>query len=174
MFRLICSVVLWGGRNTANKFHWRVWGVLAVSWPHWVCSCSRCVCFPNLHCSGSMLLCRERALGCVHFPGLSCSGSGSPQRRRLSWACLLCPSQVWAAQATRCLASSLSPGGECILSPPRSQPLSFLGRSKRARLQCAMCLFWEADLWLQPSRLISTFQNPRKSWLETGSLFAVW
>ena len=58
LFRLTCSVVLWGGRNTLNKYHWRVWGVLSVSGPHWVCPCSRCVCFPSLHCSGSRLLCR--------------------------------------------------------------------------------------------------------------------
>ena len=34
-----------------------------------------------------------------------------PQRHRLSWACVLCPSQVRAAQATRCLAIALSSGG---------------------------------------------------------------
>ena len=45
--------------------------------------------------------------------------SGSPQRGRLGWACILCPSQVRAAQATRCLASALSPGGavHLIISP---------------------------------------------------------
>ena len=59
LFRLTCSVVLWGGRITANKYHWCVWGVLTVSGPHWVCPTSRCVCFPGLHCSGSRLLCRE-------------------------------------------------------------------------------------------------------------------
>ena len=37
--------------------------------------------------------------------------SGTPQRYRLCWACILCPSQVRAAQVTRCLASSVSPGG---------------------------------------------------------------
>ena len=58
LFRLTCSVVLWGGRNTANRYHWRVWGVLAASGPRWGCPCSRCVCFPGLHCSGSRLLCR--------------------------------------------------------------------------------------------------------------------
>ena len=52
---------------------------------------------------------------------------GTPQRCRLSWACVLCPSQVRAAQATRCLASTLSRGGRCILSPPWSQLLGFLG-----------------------------------------------
>ena len=81
--------------------------------------------------SGSTLLrlqvalqgnCQKQALGCVHFPGLSCSGSGSwvpPQRHRLGWASILCPSQVRAAQATRCLVSTLSPGGvvRLITSP---------------------------------------------------------
>ena len=37
LFRLTCSVVLWGGRDTANKYHWHVWGVLTVDGPHWVC-----------------------------------------------------------------------------------------------------------------------------------------
>ena len=32
--------------------------------------------------------------------------SGSPQRHRLSWACVLCSSQVRAAQVMRCLASA--------------------------------------------------------------------
>ena len=34
--------------------------------------------------------------------------SGSPQRHRLCWACVLCPSQVRAAQVTRCLVSVVS------------------------------------------------------------------
>ena len=75
-FRLTCSVVLWGGRGTANKIT-GMWGVRAESRPHWVCPRLRHVCFPSLHCSGSRLLCRERALGCMRFPGLSRSGSGS-------------------------------------------------------------------------------------------------
>ena len=37
--------------------------------------------------------------------------SGSPQRHRLGWVCILCPSQVQATQATRCLVSALSLGG---------------------------------------------------------------
>ena len=71
---------------------------------------------------------------------------GTPQRHRLSWTCVLCPSQVGAAQATRCLASTVSPGGECILSPPGSQPLGFLGVQQEHRLRCAVCLLWGADL----------------------------
>ena len=78
-FRLTCSVVLWGGRNTANKYHWRVWAVLTVFQLHWVCPHSRRACYPSLHCSGCRLLCRNClmwALGCMHSPGLSHSGSG--------------------------------------------------------------------------------------------------
>ena len=36
---------------------------------------------------------------------------GTPQTHRLSWACVLCPSQVRGAQATKCLVSTLFPGG---------------------------------------------------------------
>ena len=35
--------------------------------------------------------------------------SGTPQRCRLSWACILGPSQVHAAQVTRCLARTVFP-----------------------------------------------------------------
>ena len=78
LFRLTCSAVLWGGRDTANKYHWCVWGVLTVPGPHWVC--------PHSWLSQSTLLslqvalqgnCLKRVLGFVHFPDLSHSGSSS-------------------------------------------------------------------------------------------------
>ena len=54
--------------------------------------------------------------------------SGTPQRHRLSWACTLCPSQVRAAQVTRCLARALTPGwGGVSYRLPPSQLLGFLG-----------------------------------------------
>ena len=104
--------MLWGGRDAEIKYHWRVWGVLAVSRPHWVCHRSRHVCFPCLCCLGSRLLCRELSEA---GPGLHAPPRSKPlrfgyldtlQRHRLGWACVLCPSQVQAAQVTRCLASS--------------------------------------------------------------------
>ena len=107
-FRLTCSVVLWGGRDTANKYHRCM---LAVSRPHWVCPCSPRVCFPCLHCLGSRLLCRELSEASPVLHALPTSKplrfrhSGSPQRHRLGWACILCPSQVRAAQVMRCLVS---------------------------------------------------------------------
>ena len=57
LFRLTCSVVLWGGRNTANKYHWHVWGVLTVYGPHWVCHSSQ-----RRVLSGSTLLRLQGAL----------------------------------------------------------------------------------------------------------------
>ena len=113
-FRLTCSVVLWGGRNTANKYHWCQWRVLPVSRPHWVCPRSWLVCFPSLHCSGSRLLCQElseASPGLSALPGskpLRFRFSGTPQRCRLGWACVLCPSQVLAAQVMRCLVSEVA------------------------------------------------------------------
>ena len=146
--RLTCSVVLWGGRNTANKCHWHVSGVLSVFQLHWACPCSQCVCFPSLHCSGSTLLCRElsevssglRAL--PRSKPLKFRFLGTPQRHRLGWACVLCPSQVRAAQATRCLESALSTGAiHLILSQVPAD--SFLGAQRECRCpRCAICLLW--------------------------------
>ena len=48
---------------------------------------------------------------------------GTPQRRRLGLAYVLCPSQVRAAQVTRYLANAHSPGGAGHLTSP-IQPLS--------------------------------------------------
>ena len=110
-FRLTCSVVLWGGRDTESK---QPWHVFAVSRPHWVCPRSRHVCFPCLHCLGSRLLCRELSEagpGLYTLPRskpLRFRYSGSPQRCRYGWACVLGPSQVRAAQVTRCLVSAVT------------------------------------------------------------------
>ena len=43
---------------------------------------------------------------------------GTPQRRRLGWTCILCPSQVRAAQATGCLVSTLSSGTVHLITSP--------------------------------------------------------
>ena len=143
--------------------------------------------FASAHGSCAFPIYTSQALGCSARelpeagPGLCAfprskplrfSFLGSPQRGRLCLACVFCPSQVRAAQATRCLASSVSPGGEFVLSPPWSQALGVLGGSGCALLQCALCLFWGADLWLRPSWQKSTIQNPKGFWLATGCLLA--
>ena len=95
------------------------------------------------------------------------------QRHRHSWACVLCPSQVRAAQVTRCLVSTLSPDWvEDLITSPIPAPL-FPGCIAGV-LPHAMCLLLGADLWLRPSWQMSTVQDPRKTWLATGSLLTVW
>ena len=95
-------------------------------WPHWVYPHSRHVCFPCLHCLGSRLLCRELSEACPGLYALPRSKPlrfrylGSPQRRRLVWACILCPFQV----------------GCCNLSLPPSLSLGFLS------VQPAQLLRW--------------------------------
>ena len=82
----------------------------------------------------------KQAPVCVHFPGLSRSGSGSRVLHKGTDSvgpafCALPSDQMLGEHSL-------------VLSPPRSQPLGFLGGSGRARFRCAVCLFWAADLWL--------------------------
>ena len=120
--------------------------------------------------------CLKRALGYVHFPGLSCSGSGSQvlHKDTDSVGPLFCAlprsEQLSRPGAWRVHIPQV---GRCVLSPPQSQPLGFLGEQQEHSLRCVVCL-WGADLWLQPSWWMSTVQDPRKTWLTTGNLFAVW
>ena len=78
------------------------------------------------HHSGSALLHRElsEAGPGLHAPPrskpLRLWHSGSPQRCRLGWACVLCPSQVQVAQV-------FGEHSRCDLSPLLSVLLSFLG-----------------------------------------------
>ena len=154
--------------------------MLAVSEPHWVCP---------THGVCAFLVYTAQAPGCSAGelskagPGLRALPRstllrfrklGTPQRCRLSWAYFLYLSQVQTPQVTRCLVSTFSPGGRCILSPPWSQPFGFLGVQWGHHLRCAVCLLWGADLWLWPSWQISIIQDPRKTWLATGSLLSVW
>ena len=115
-----------GREEYCRQSHWRA-GALAVCGPHWVCPAHACA------LSRSTLLRLQVAL-----PGTVEGGplvhalpraksprfrfSGPPHGCRRGWACAVCPSQVRAAQATRCLASAHSPGGRCILSPPGPSP----------------------------------------------------
>ena len=99
----------------------------------------------SVQSSGSRLLCRElsKASPGLHAPPrsklLRLRHSGSPQRRRLGWACVLCPSQVRVAQVL-CKRSRFG------LSPLPSLLLSFLC------VQLAPLL-----------RRMMTVQNPKRS-----------
>ena len=94
LFRLTCSVVLWGGRDTANKYHWRVWGVFAVYGPHWVFPSSRRYVLPRstlLRLQGALQgHCPKRDLHFMQFPGLSRSGSRVLRKGTDSVGCAFC------------------------------------------------------------------------------------
>ena len=127
--------------------------VLAVSQPHWVCPRSQRVCFPCLHCLGYRLLCQElseASAGLCALPRskpLRVMYSGSPQKHRLGWACVLCPPQVQAAQVTRCLASTVA-ATYCLPCPCHS-------------------VFWVYNQPVHLLRRMSTVPNAKKSWLAT-------
>ena len=150
LFSLTCSVVLRGGRNTANKYHCCMCG-----------ECSQCLGhtgFAPAHGVCTFLVYTAQAPGCSVGevskvgPGLRALLRsktlrfrlfGTPQRHRLSWACVLCPSQVRAAQATRCLANTLSPGGVVPLITSPAPAAQFLGCGAGAPSQvCRMSPLW--------------------------------
>ena len=153
--------MLWGGRNTANRCHWPVWGVLSV-WATLGLPRSRWHVLP-----GSTLFrlqgvlqrnCPEQALHSVPFPGLSRSCS-----------------QV--------LYKSTDSVGHAFCALPRSEKLRWLGTWWVHCPRWAACLnhlpgpgrsrvslLWGADLRLRPSWQMSTIQDPRKMWLAAGSL----
>ena len=126
---------------------------------HWCCACSVSAtlglpcsqheCFPCLRCLGSRLLCwelSEASPGLYALPRsklLRFRYSGTPQRHRLCWACVLCPSQVRAAQVTWCL-------------------LSMVAATYHLPRPC--CCFLGVKL-AHLLRGMSTVQNPQKSWL---------
>ena len=62
------------------------------------------------------------------------------------------------------------PGGPCILSPPWSWLLCFLGALQENYLRCVICLLWRANLRLRASWRMSTTQNLRNTWVAAGSL----
>ena len=134
LFRLTCSAVLRGGRDTANKYHWRVWGHTGFApaqgvyaFPVYTAQAPGCSAGELSKVGpGFCVLPRSKLLR-FRF-------SGTPQRHRLSWACILCPSQVGAAQASRCLASTLSQVG-CVLITSLVPDAGFPGCAARALSQ---------------------------------------
>ena len=179
LFRLTCSVALWGGGDTANKYHWHLWGVITVYRPHCICPS------PLRHVlSWSTLLRLQVALLVyypkwtlcfMHFPGLSHSGSGSRVLHKGTdlVGCAFCAFPRFeqlrrpAALRAHCLRRSVhlnhlpSPG--CSVSQVHCES-TVLG---------VPCLLWGADLRLRPSWQMSTIQDPRKTWLAIGSLLTV-
>ena len=80
LFRLTCSVVLWGGRNYANTSLECVGSACSDSATLGLPLFTACVLSQSTLLRLQVVLqgnCLKQALGCMHFPGLSCSGSVS-------------------------------------------------------------------------------------------------
>ena len=99
-FRLTCSVALRGGREGCCKQITLACARSASATLGLPLLTVRVASLP--HCSGSRLLRGEPSMAGPGLPApprskpLRFRHSGSPQRRRLSWACVLCSSQVRA------------------------------------------------------------------------------
>ena len=184
-FRLRGSVVLWGGRNTVNKYYWSVLTVIQL---HWDCLRSRRVCFPSLHCLDSRLLRRE--LSDVGLGLLALSRSkplrfrvwATPQRCRLGWACVFRRSHVRAAQVTRCLARVVAPSWRLRLIPSLVPAAQFSGCTTGAHSQvCRVSILGSGSL---AANLLADVDHPESQEVlvsnevclqfGTGCLSGVW
>ena len=178
LYRLTCSAVLWGVRDTANNYHLHVWGVLEVDGPHWVCHSPRCCVLPRstlLSLQGALWgHCPKRALHFMHFPGLTtqvllysaraqtqmgCAFCVLPKSKQLRW-----PS-AWQAH---------SQVGYVSYSLARSPLFIVPGVPREHSPRCTVCLLWGADLRFWHPWQISVAHNPRKMRLATGSQLTVW
>ena len=174
LFRLTCSAVSCGGKDTANKYSWHVLGSACTVWTALGLPQLKAACASWVH-TAQAPGCSAGALSTVGpvFCALSRSKllrfSGNPQAHRLSWACILWPSQVQAAQVTRCLWAHC-PRWTVRQSPRQSRPLGFPGVPVRAPSQVCRMSPLRTDLRLRPSWRMSTVQDPRKMWLATGTL----
>ena len=92
--------------------------------PHWLCSPPPVCAFPIYNAQAPGCSAGELSKVGPGLPALPRSKPlrftflGTTQRHRLSWACVLCPSQVQADQATRCLTRAHSPGVVHLITSP--------------------------------------------------------
>ena len=116
MVTYLCSLVqlCFGEGGTLQTNITGVCGECSQCMDHTGFAQAHSVFFLFLHCSGCRVLCRALSKAGPGFHALARSKplgfrfSGTPQGHRLCWACILCPSQVRAAQVIRYLASTVT------------------------------------------------------------------
>ena len=146
LFRFDCSVVLRGGRGTADKCLWPVWGALAVFRPHWVCPHSRVCAFPVYTAQAPGCSIWSRALR-------ACSSSfGLLHKSADSVGPAFCAFPARAAQAARSLMSALSQGAAHLL--PSAGPASVSPRTSW------VCLVSVLGSWSLPATLPGDVNHP--------------
>ena len=120
--------MLWGGRNTENKYHWCVW-----------------VCLHGVDHTGFVPTYGACAL-LVYTAQVQFLGFSTKPQTRLGLCFVLFPGP--RSLGDQVFGENTIPGVRCILSLPWSQLLSFLGALQEHHLRCAVCLLWWADIRL--------------------------
>ena len=114
------------------------------------------VCFPDLHCSGSRVPCKDTVPRgpCI----MKCTSQvyatqvlGYSTRAQTGWAVCFVSFPGLNSSGNWVLGEHTVPGGPFILITSRIQTLGFLGSSRENCLRYAMCLLWGADLKMKPS-----------------------
>ena len=152
LFRLTCLVVLWGGRNTANKYHWHVWVVFTVDGPHWVChSPMQCV-LPRstlVRLQGTLQgHCPKWALHFMQFPGLSTQVLMCFTGAQTQMGCAFCALPSSVQFRDQVLGEHTVPGGPCILFTSLVLATQFPGCAMRTQSQVCHVSLLGADLRL--------------------------
>ena len=157
--RLTCSVALCGGRDIANKYRWRVWGLLAVYGPHWVCPSSRRPVLPGSTPPRLQVAlqgpCPKPALHFVHFPGRSPAGS---RILRKGTDVHFVPFPGPSSSGDQVLGECTVPSGLCIFVTALVPATQFPGCAARALSQvfCASPL----GSWSQAATLLADVNHP--------------
>ena len=92
--------------------------------------------------------CPKRALRCRHFPGLSpqLQVLGYSTKAQTQLGLRFVPFPGRSSSGNQVLGEHTLPSVWCVLSPPWSYSLVFLGVQQECRLRSAVCLLWGADL----------------------------
>ena len=143
--------------------------MLATHGPHWVYHSPRWHVLPRstlLRLQGALQMYSvEWTLLFMLFPGLCCSGSQVLCKGTDSDGLCFMPFPGPSSSGNRCLASTIPSGPR--ISCTFLVPTAWF-------LRCVMCLLWGADLRLKTSWQMWAIQNPRNTWLATGSLLTIW
>ena len=119
LFSLTCSVILLRGRDTANKYHWRVcvgrapsvWTTLGL--PQLKEACASRVYTAQAPGFSARVLSQVGPEFCALPRSKLLRFSGTPQRHGLGWACILCPHL--SSSGDQVLGEHTVPGGPCVL-----------------------------------------------------------
>ena len=141
LIRITFSVVLWRGRNTANKYLRGLWGVLVVNGKHRVC---------------------QSFQGDVHFSDPTTHASDAPWGHSHRWAMCLMHFPGPSYSGSQVFYEGPVPGEPCMSHSSQAQPVQTPQFSARAQSQ--VCSLSPAIPWPKLLRFLSVLWKPSPSW----------